>query len=191
MVQEATSPPWLRKAVLFALLGLVLLGVLWLGLLKPAVQSAAREAARKEVAPATIGGSGGGAAGKGKSGSSGGSSAAGAATGVAAGGAGSTTIDGRLFVTEKGTASFVVPDGATLQLTDIVLQNPAGETGGLQIRRNGTALLVVELSNFRDLDYHFVAPIVFTSGQKLELNADCTSPTCTPGAYFAGYLLRG
>ncbi len=49
----------------------------------------------------------------------------------------------------------------------------------------------IGLGNFRDLDYHFVAPIVFTAGQKLVLAADCTSPGCTPGAYFAGFLLRG
>ncbi len=35
---------------------------------------------------------------------------------------------------------------STLQVTDIVLQNPTGDTGSLQIRRNGTPLLVVELA---------------------------------------------
>jgi hypothetical protein len=191
MVQEATSPPWLRRAVLFSLLGLLLLAGLWFALLKPAVRSAAKEAAVEAVAPPTIGSGSGSGGGAGSGASSTGASGTSAATGVVAGGAGTTTIDGRLFLTDKGTQSFEVPAGSTLQLTDIVLQNPAGESGPLQIRRNGTALLVVDLSNFRDLDYHFVAPIVFTAGQKLELHADCTSPTCTPGAYFAGYLVRG
>lgn len=194
MVQEPTQPPWLRRAAFFSLLGLLLLAGLWFALVKPAVRSAAKEAAVEAVAPPTISGDDSGGSGSGSSGSggSGSGSSSGAGTGGAlVGAAGSTTIDGRLFLTEKGTQSFEVPAGSTLQLTDIVLQNPAGESGPLQIRRNGTALLVVDLANFRDLDYHFVAPIVFTSGQKLELNAECTSPTCTPGAYFAGYLVKG
>ena len=99
-------------------------------------------------------------------------------------------IAGRLFLNGAGTTAFEVPSGSTLQVTDIVLQNPTGDTGSLQIRRDGTALLVVELGNFRDLDYHFVAPIVFTPGQKLELAAECTSGACTPGAYFAGYVTK-
>ena len=113
-----------------------------------------------------------------------------AGTAGSAGGA-STTIDGRLFLTGAGVSTYEVPAGSTLQVTDIVLQNPGADTGSLQIRRNGTALLVVELANFRDLDYHFVAPIVFTAGQKLELAAECTAGACTPGAYFAGYLVGG
>ncbi|MEA3075879.1 MAG: hypothetical protein QOF60_787 [Actinomycetota bacterium] len=189
MVQEATSPPWLRRAVLFSLLGLLLLTGLWFALLKPAVRSAAKEAAVEAVAPPTIGGGSGSGSGGGGAGSASGASSTGTASGVVA--AGANTVGGRLFLTDKGTESYEVPAGSTLQLTDIVLQNPAGESGPLQIRRNGTALLVVDLSNFRDLDYHFVAPIVFTAGQKLELHAECTSPTCTPGAYFAGYLVGG
>jgi hypothetical protein len=110
---------------------------------------------------------------------------------VGSGAAGGAPIDIRLFLTEKGATSYEVPAGATLQVTDIVLQNPSGDTGALQVRRNGTALLVQELANFRDLDFHFVAPIVFTAGQKLEISADCTSATCTPGAYFLGFLVRG
>jgi hypothetical protein len=194
-VQEQTSPPWLRKAVMAAVLGLVLLALLWFGLLRPTIRSEARQAAKEEVAPPTIAPSSGKSSGGGSGSGAGASSGADAGTGggVATGtlSGSSTTIDGRLFVTEKGTAAYEVPAGSTLQLTDIVLQNPAGETGSLQIRRGDTALLVTELGNFRDLDYHFVAPIVFSAGQKLVLSADCTSATCTPGAYFAGFLVKG
>ncbi len=198
MVQEQTIPKWLRRAVLWTLLGLVLLAVLWLAIGKPVVESAAKEAAREELTPPTIAATSGGASkGAGKGAAAGGapagtSSAGGTDVSSAAGAAGAaTTIDGRLFLTAPGSTAYEVPAGSTLQVTDIVLQNPGGDTGSLQIRRNGTALLVVELGNFRDLDYHFVAPIVFTAGQKLELNAECTTPGCTPGAYFAGYLVKG
>lgn len=205
MVQEQTIPRWVRRALLWTLVGLLLLTALWFAIAKPAVQSAAKEAAREEVTPPTIaatsgGGGSGAGAGAGSGGGGGGSAGDGAA--VAAGGGADvtsaagvsgapTTIDGRLFLTASGVAAYDVPEGSTLQVTDIVLQNPGGDAGPLQIRRNGTPLLVVELANFRDLDYHFVAPIVFTSGQKLELSAECTTPGCSPGAYFAGYLVKG
>lgn len=204
LVQEQTIPRWVRRALLWTLLGLLGLLAFWLLLGKPAVESAAKEAAREEVTPPTIAPIGGGS-GAGSGAGSGGGAAGGAGAGseeesggadVSAGSAGaaggaSTTIDGRLFLTGSGMSSYEVPAGSTLQVTDIVLQNPGGDAGSLQIRRNGTALLVVELANFRDLDYHFVAPIVFTAGQKLELAADCTAGACTPGAYFAGYLVTG
>ena len=202
-VQEQTIPRWVRRAVLWTLVGLLALLAFWLLLGKPAVESAAKEAAREEVTPPTIAAIGGGASGAGAGGGGSGGGAGGGAAAeeepsggadVSAGAAGaaggaSTTIDGRLFLTGAGVSTYEVPAGSTLQVTDIVLQNPGGDAGSLQIRRNGTALLVVELANFRDLDYHFVAPIVFTAGQKLELGADCTAGACTPGAYFAGYLV--
>jgi hypothetical protein len=188
VVQEATRPPWLKRAVVWSLLGLLLLAALWFALLKPTVRSAAKEAAREATAPPTIGPGGGGSSGSDGSSESSADSGSGA---PAAGTGTSTPIDGRLFLTDKGSTDFTVPDGASLQLTDIVLQNPAGNTGTLRIQRGDTALLVVELGNFRDLDYHFVAPIVFAGGQKLVLAAECTSPGCTPGAYFAGFLVRG
>lgn len=197
MVQEATLPRWAPRAAMAALLGVVLLGILWAALVRPSIRSAARAAVARELTPPSIGAGdpdgGSGASGRPAAGSvgspSGGTgSAAGTAGAVAGGAALEVPIDGRLFLTDDGTTSFEVPEGKVLQLTDIVLQNPNGEAGSLQVRRNGTPLLVVELANFRDLDYHFVAPIVFRAGQKLELAADCSSPTCTPGAYFSGFL---
>ena len=194
LLQEQTVPRWIRRAVLWSLLGLLLLALLWFGLVRPTVRSEAKDAAEEAVAPPTIAATSGSGAG---SGSGGGSGSSGSGSSGESGDAGSavvtgqgSAIDGRLFLTEKGVTAFEVPAGQTLQLTDIVLQNPNGESGQLQIRRDGNPLLVVELSNFRDLDYHFVAPIVFSPGQKLELSADCTSPTCTPGAYFAGFIGR-
>lgn len=200
-VQEETVPRWVRRALLWGLLGLLALLVFWFVLAKPVVRSAAKEAAREESAPPTIaassgsgGGSGSGSSGAGAAGASGGENTgaggSNVSTGAPAGAGATTTIDGRLFLTEAGLTSYEVPSGATLQVTDIVLQNPTGDAGTLQIRRNGTALFVLELANFRDLDYHFVAPIVFTAGQKLELSAACTAGACTPGAYFSGYLVR-
>ena len=98
-------------------------------------------------------------------------------------------VDGRLVLTSPGTATFTPPAGKSYQLTDIVLENPKGDTGTITVLRSGTPLMVLALDNFRDLDYHFVSPIVFPSGAKLQLNAACSSPDCTPGMYFDGYTL--
>ena len=193
-VQDPLRPRWLKKALMWTLIGLVAAGLLWAALLKPTVESAAREAVKDEETPVTIGPGGSGSEDGASSGSGSGSdSGSGSGDGDTVDDSGVTVgsgrpIDGRLFLTAPGTTDFTVPEGQVLQLTDIVLQNPGGNTGSLRIQRGDTPLLVVELANFRDLDYHFVAPIVFTGGQKLVLAADCTSPACSPGAYFAGFI---
>ena len=201
MLQEALLPAWLPKALLGLAALALLLGIAWLTLLRPTIESAAREKA-EEVAAAVaeeVGGEAGAAAAKQElagagitpSGDPAGGAPAGGAPGggAAAGGTGAVTgpaIDGRLVV--GGASTFVVPEGKTLQLTDIVLQNPDGSTGTLRIARSGAPLLVVALQNFRDLDYHFIAPPLFTAGQQLELRADCPD-ACAPGAYWAGFLV--
>ncbi len=82
----------------------------------------------------------------------------------------------------------------SLSITDIVLQNPAGDSGTLTILRDQTPLLVQQLDNFRDLDFHFITPLIFTAGQKLVLSIVCankpvgTTPAaaCTPAGLFSG-----
>src|SRR5262249_24977898 len=54
---------------------------------------------------------------------------------------------------------FKVPDKKTLAVTDIVLGNPKNAKGTLTVRDNSTVLLVENLDNFRDLDFHFGTPI--------------------------------
>ena len=74
----------------------------------------------------------------------------------------------------------------TLFITDLVFSNPSDTaTGDISLERSGQALLVLKLENFRDLDYHFVTPIVVADGQQLTL---VCSTTC-PGAalYYSGY----
>jgi hypothetical protein len=120
-------------------------------------------------------------------------------------------VDGRLEATpESQTAFFVVPEGKVLSITDIFLQNPEGDSGTLRIQRDDKRLIVVRLDNFRDLDYHFASPLVFTAGQKFTLDVVCQNPpgasdgtlrpgaagsaetapppTCTPAAYYIGFL---
>ena len=86
-------------------------------------------------------------------------------------------------------------DGKVLSLTDILLQNPAGDVGTLEVRRGDAIILRVNLANFRDLDYHFVSAVVFKAGEDLTFAIQCANPNpgpnCTPAAYFSGFLRAG
>lgn len=86
-----------------------------------------------------------------------------------------------------------MPAGQLLRLTDIVLQNPQGDSGRLEVRRDGDVLLTLALQNFRDIDYHFVAPILFGEGSSLQLSLVCDAVTapatsCRPSGSFVGFL---
>jgi hypothetical protein len=91
----------------------------------------------------------------------------------------------------SATSTYAVPHDSALTLSDIILQNPQGDTGSLQLRRSGAVLLGVDLQNFRDLDYHFVKAIEFPPDSLVELVVTCQNPAnpCTPAAYFTGNKL--
>jgi len=210
LLQEAVLPPWFARAVMALLLLLIALIVLWLFVLKPSIQSAASEAVasplgdlRSDVNKAledaglpTMGAGGGGA-----SPTPAASSGGGAGAGAGAGGSGGpptpapTTggpfipglgnpVDGRLV---QGSAP-VVPAG-TLFLTDLVFSNPNAREGAIVLTRDGKPLYEARLENFRDLDYHFVTPIVIAAGHELALSLSCTGGgTCDPSVLYSGYL---
>ena len=104
----------------------------------------------------------------------------------------------------------------TLLISDLLLQNPFGDTGILRILREVPGppgqqarqdiLLEVGLGNFRDLDYHFLQPWRFKPGEKVVLAISCQNPfpqpnpplppgsepapppPCNPSASFSGQL---
>ncbi|MGH4023541.1 MAG: hypothetical protein ACRDRV_03045 [Pseudonocardiaceae bacterium] len=102
----------------------------------------------------------------------------------------------------------------TLLISDLLLQNPFGDTGILRILREipgppeqqprQDILLEVGLGNFRDLDYHFLQPWRFKPGEKVVLAISCQNPfpqvnpppqgdqppppPCNPSASFSGQL---
>ncbi|SDI18354.1 hypothetical protein SAMN05192558_101253 [Actinokineospora alba] len=87
------------------------------------------------------------------------------------------------------------PDGQALGITDLVLQNPRGDSGFLRIALNGEVILEVGLANFRDLDYHYVVPLGLRPGEQLVFLVNCTTPgaganQCTPSASFSGRLTK-
>ena len=89
--------------------------------------------------------------------------------------------------------SFTVGSDRVLSVTDVVFQNPGGATGRVALLRDGEVLLESEMANFRDLDFHFVAPFQFDELATVELRLDCVTPgpnegTCSVGASVVGFV---
>lgn len=89
------------------------------------------------------------------------------------------------------TFSQPVPKKKVLWISDIVLQNPNGDTGTLEIRRGDTVLFEFGLENFRDLDYHLIQPVSFAEDDVV-VAVRCRNATgsCTPSVYFAGLVTK-
>jgi hypothetical protein len=205
-VQEALLPPWLFKVVAAIIALVVIAAALWLALVKPQIKAAAKNQVSKQLAAAgiTTTTTTTSLPGSPKSSTTSGPSSGTAKPSSASGGAPSqsqtaTTIapsstlsgipvDGRLTASGNGTQTYVVPTGKTFQLTDIIFENPNGDTGTLVLARNGVVLLQTSLANFRDLDYHLVAPILFTSAQQMQMIISACTNACQPGMFYSGYL---
>jgi hypothetical protein len=182
------------------LIGLVLL---WALFLKPAIDSSAREQAEDLLAQVGItlppsGGAGPTDGGGGTGGSatplasvdasaspdgSGDATTAPTAVPTLPGGDGVRPADGRLVA---GGTPLTPAAGTSLYLTDFLFSNPdpAG-TGEIRLERDGQALFVLRLENFRDLDFHFVTPILVADGKELAI----VCPTGCAGAalFYSGY----
>ncbi len=206
ILQEAMLPRWTLTALLLALAALAAAIVFWLAFLQPAIQSAATKAlADAGITPLP-------SAGASTGGSGGGSTPTPAATPGDGGvtptpGSGTPTptptpsgptpppvvagqpVDGRLATdgTYPNSASF---DGPYF-LTDLVFANPNGRSGSLELRRDAFVLVTLRLENFRDLDFHYVTPILIQPGKTLTLAATCTGANaspCDPSVYFSGFV---
>jgi centrosomal CEP192-like protein len=90
---------------------------------------------------------------------------------------------------------YAMPDpNKTLVVTDLILQNPRGDTGTLRLLRDSggtkSVLLEVGLSNFRDLDHHWLQAWRFQPGEKIVLAVSCQNPgdrgRCSPSVSFSG-----
>jgi hypothetical protein len=147
------------------------------------------------------GGSSGGDAGGDSPGSPGGPSA-GESSGGGGGddGRGGAAVDKRLTV-EAAAGQTVASedwnpagDGGRFSLTDVVLQNPNGDAGSLRVKRGDEVLFESALENFRDLDFHFVAPYI-VAGQPLRIEVTCRNAEggqpCRPAVSFGGFLAGG
>ncbi len=154
-------------------------------------------------APAGGSGSGGGAAGGAGGGAAGGSAArakaaASSAKATASAAASADTPVSALLAsnappTSTGTfdtTTYTLAKGRrTLDVSDLVLQNPMADNGILQIRAGGKALLEFGLADFRSQDLHFVQPLVFTTQAPLVLAVECLntdSTNCSAAVSFSG-----
>jgi len=209
MVQLAMLPKWLPKALAALVALVVAAAVLWFTLLDPAIKSTATQATNQalQASGITPGKGGGGGGSSSPSPSSSGTTVTPTPASVLGGPA-----SGRLAVKVNGGGNsgcpgsnpgrFTIPAGQTFSLTDLVFQNPNGDTGMLTLSRQcGGVLFQEQLSNFRDLDFHFVNPITFAGGQSMILQVACSAPgppapsppgtSCSDGMVYAGFLKPG
>lgn len=189
-----------------------------------AVESAARQADKERNAEEQKGGQQGGQQGGGQKGAGGGGdsqqggsggsggdasrSPGGDASAEPGGGGGSAIpTSARVQVRDRvggGSAqetAYQVPEGKTLQLTDIVVQNPQGDAGTLVISSDDGQLLNLALENFRDSDYHFVTPIEVRAKGTVTISVSCrevgkpvkapTPSQCSESLFLGGKLAPG
>jgi hypothetical protein len=188
MQQEGLIPPWSVPAAI-GLVALLLIGaVLWFALLRPAIASLATQAVAPQASAAAVAAQVAQSAATSVQGKGGG------------GGAGVNPFGGdawssRLAADNSVPASITVPQGGGLSVTDLVFENPNGNSGSLMLLRkvSGKAdqvLLIMRLENFRDLDFHFVAPLIFKETQTMALACipDPAGSKCDASVYYSGYF---
>lgn len=103
----------------------------------------------------------------------------------------------RVAATKDEQAPSAVLDAKHLvSVTDLLLQNPNGDSGLLTLSRGKDIFYEARLENFRDLDLHLVAPIVVNKGEAFGLKVSCTNPdpagpakaqACTPAVTVQGF----
>ncbi len=105
-----------------------------------------------------------------------------------------SAIDFRVDASVRPAGGFektehVPKEKTTLWVSDLVLQNPHGDRGTLRIQRGDKILLVFGMQNYRDLDYHFIQPTMFSHDQPVVVSVDCQNPQnkpCEPSVFFTG-----
>lgn len=199
LLQQALLPRWVL-AVIAALIALaVILVILWFAFLKPQIHDTAENVAKSQLANAGIGTSTSPPSGNSgpNSGTSTQSSTPTTLGSTSAVGTGTPSSPG-LTVNRSGVASgngnqvlYAVPTGKTLQITDMLIQNAAGDNGTLSLARGGSVLMQWSMADFRDLDYHWVSPVLFTAGSTVVMSVSGCTNACHPALYYAGLLVNG
>ena len=98
-------------------------------------------------------------------------------------------------VGQTGSIDYTVPAGKRLQVTDIVVQNPNGDTGTLLVQRDDSTLYTFRLDNIiGDTSVPLVTPIELRAGQRLVVFVTCTGagdptvPNCAENVFASGVL---
>jgi hypothetical protein len=196
LLQVAVLPRWLIPALLALLAGIIILAVLWLTVLQPAIKSAATEALEDAgitplptlpdgsrptpapqpatAAPSTPGPT-----------PPPGETPTPAPTPTPPPVGEGVPGDGRLAVDGSYPSSRTFDQ--VFYLTDLVFANSNGRAGTLELRRGPLAVVKLRLENFRDLDFHYVTPVVFQAGESMTLLVDCDSGPCDPSVFYSGF----
>jgi hypothetical protein len=220
LIQEPIIPKWLWKAMLILVALLAMLWLLWKTLVKPTVESAARAVAVEKVEEvaaevATVEDAVEEAQGEvakleeavdaAGSGSAGGESGEDAGAEGSGGGAldnvfndSTSPTNFRLAVVagpgeSASTLAATLAADTSLAVTDMVLQNPGGDSGTLAIQVAGEPIIETSLENFRTLDFHFVAPYIVDTSTPLSIVVLCDTAEagqvepCEAAVSFSGY----
>lgn len=164
-----------------------------------AVQSAVKEqqkevdsvasAAASQSAAAAGAGAGAGAGAEPSAQPSGSASKAASGAPVAASGAGGagganfyTPLSVRAKSGASAVATFIVPKGKTFLISDVLLQNPQGDSGTLTLDIDGSQVSLLALENFRDMDSPWVTPLQVLAGGKVTMTVACRAPGAPPAA---------
>lgn len=83
--------------------------------------------------------------------------------------------------------------GRVLSISDVIFQNPTGAVGRVELLRDDDVLLDQEMANFRDLDFHLVAPFQVDSRSTISLRVTCQTPgpgtdSCEAAATIIGFV---
>lgn len=206
LLQEAAIPSWVGKAAALVLLAAIALTALWFTVLKPVVKDAATGAANQALNAAGIPtggpGSGGGGGGASPTGSTAGGGAGSGSGGSAASSSPAASVPTppagpvlpapiAFAVDLKSNGHLTAGTHQAYTVTDLVLQNPNGDTGSLTITRGGNTLISTRMENFRDYDLHFVTAITVGAGQSLTISVTCDKPgggatSCSPAVLVSG-----
>jgi hypothetical protein len=95
---------------------------------------------------------------------------------------------------QSTTGRFGLREGQILSVTDLLLQNPRGDTGTLAIRRGDQVVLQDSLKDVTSKSYQFSAPIQFHQDQDLVVEVTCDNPgrqgtrTCREAVSFSGFV---
>jgi len=194
MQQEGLIPKWLVPDLIALAALVIILAILWITLLKPAISSAATAAVAPQASAAQS------AAAKASTAASNASQKAPSGGGGVTGAnpVGGDAWSARLAINPGSKpleSSITVPQGGGLAVTDLVFENPSGNSGTVYLvrRQSGKAdqvLMTIRLENFRDLDFHFVTPVVFKENQTMTFSCspDPSGSKCDAAVYYSGYF---
>jgi hypothetical protein len=94
-----------------------------------------------------------------------------------------------MTVLSTGSASLAEPAKQRLAITDLVIQDPAGDNGILSLTLDGKLIYTEQLADFPDYDVHFLTPIMLRAGQTLQMTVNCSNSggkACSPLVLLTG-----